>query len=281
MQRPRPSQRATARIYPPTLSLPSWKGKSRLSNYLERDGDLAEIEIDDADVSSLESSADGDGHSADLAMARRASFGGFEPPPVAMRLGIFGTGYAGLVTSVCLAQLGHVVTAVDKDAEIVAALSQGTPTIREPGLPELLAATLDAGRLHFTTRPEDAIAASAIIFVCVGTPPRNDGRADLAQVEEVARTIAPLLDGYKLVVEKSTVPARTARWISWTIRRLAGPEAEFDVASNPEFLREGSAVRDFLQPDRIVIGADSERARSLLLDLYEPSFDRSEEHTSE
>ena len=190
-----------------------------------------------------------------------------------MRVGIFGTGYAGLVTSVCLAQLGHSVTAIDKDAEIVAALSQGTPTIREPGLPELLAATLDAGRLRFTTRPEDAIAASDIIFVCVGTPPRNDGRADLGQVEEVARTIAPLLDGYKLIVEKSTVPARTARWIDWTIRRLAGSEREFDVASNPEFLREGSAVHDFLEPDRIVIGADTDRARSLLLDLYKPCFD--------
>ena len=107
----------------------------------------------------------------------------------------------------------------------------------------------------------------------MGTPPRNDGRADLAQVEEVARTIAPLLDGYKLIVEKSTVPARTARWIDWTIRRLARPEHEFEVASNPEFLREGTAVSDFLQPDRIVIGADSARARSLLLDLYKPYFD--------
>ena len=190
-----------------------------------------------------------------------------------MRLGIFGTGYAGLVTSVCLAELGHTVTAVDKDPDIVATLSQGQSTIHEPGLPELLVNNIKAGRLKFTTRSEDAIAGSDIIFVCVGTPPRSDGRADLCQVEEVARTIAPLLDGYKLVVEKSTVPARTARWISWTIRRLAGPEAEFDVASNPEFLREGTAVRDFLQPDRIVIGADSGRARSLLLDLYRPNFD--------
>src|SRR5437667_4255715 len=190
-----------------------------------------------------------------------------------MRLGIFGTGYAGLVTSVCLAELGHTVTAVDKDPDIVATLSQGQSTIHEPGLPELLVNNIKAGRLKFTTRSEDAIAGSDIIFVCVGTPPRSDGRADLCQVEEVARTIAPLLDGYKLVVEKSTVPARTARWISWTIRRLAGPEAEFDVASNPEFLREGSAVRDFLEPDRIVIGADTGRARSLLLDLYERSFD--------
>ena len=188
-------------------------------------------------------------------------------------LAIFGTGYAGLVTSVCFAGLGHTVTATDKDPDIVARLSDGTPTIHEPGLRELLAANLESGRLRFTTRAEDAMSASDIVFLCVGTPPRADGRADLGQVEEVARTIAPLLDGYKLIVEKSTVPARTARWIDWTVRRLAGPEREFDVASNPEFLREGSAVQDFLHPDRIVIGADTGRARSLLRDLYERSFD--------
>ena len=190
-----------------------------------------------------------------------------------LKIGIFGTGYAGVVTSVCLAQLGHVVTAIDKDPDIVASLADGRPTIHEPGLQELLGSNLETGRLRFTTQAEDAMAAAEIVFLCVGTPSQADGRADLAQVEEVARTIAPLLDGYKLIVEKSTVPARTASWIDWTIRRLAGREHPFDVASNPEFLREGSAVRDFLQPDRIVIGADSERARSLLLDLYEPSFD--------
>src|SRR5438309_3325127 len=190
-----------------------------------------------------------------------------------MRLGIFGTGYAGLVTAVGLAEVGHTVTAIDKDPDIVARLSDGTPTIHEPGLQELLTANLDSGRLRFTTRAEDAMSASDIVFLCVGTPPRADGRADLGQVEEVARTIAPLLDGYKLIVEKSTVPARTAHWIDWTIRRLAGPEREFDVASNPEFLREGSAVQDFLHPDRIVIGADTGRARSLLRVLYERSFD--------
>jgi len=192
---------------------------------------------------------------------------------VGTNLGIFGAGYAGLVTSACFAELGHTVTAIDKDPDIVARLSDGTPTIHEPGLRELLARNLESGRLRFTTQAEDAIAASDIIFLCVGTPPRADGRADLGQVEEVARTIAPLLDGYKLIVEKSTVPARTARWIDWTVRRLAGPEREFDVASNPEFLREGSAVQDFLHPDRIVIGADTGRARSLLRDLYEGSFD--------
>jgi len=208
-------------------------------------------------------------------MAPRTSLGreSVTSPAAGMRLGVFGTGYAGLVTSVCLAQLGHTVTAMDKDPGIVARLSQGVATIHEPGLSELLGANLEAGRLRFTTRAEDAIAGSDIIFVCVGTPPRSDGRADLCQVEEVACTIAQRLDGYKLIVEKSTVPARTARWIDWTIRRIAGPEHEFDVASNPEFLREGSAVRDFMHPDRIVIGADSGRARSLLLDLYKPSFD--------
>src|SRR2546422_5124233 len=116
------------------------------------------------------------------------------------------------------------------------------------------------------------MAGAEFVFLCVGPPPRADGRADLYQVEEVARTIAPLLDGYKLVVEKSTVPARTAYWIDWTIRRLAGREREFDVASNPEFLREGSAVRDFLEPARIGIGADSRPARSLLPHPYEPRF---------
>src|SRR3989449_3836098 len=190
-----------------------------------------------------------------------------------MRLGLFGTGYAGLVTSVCLAQLGHTVTAIDKNPDIVARLSDGVPTIHEPGLEELLTSNLEADRLSFTTKAEDAVCASDMIFVCVGTPPRSDGHADLSQVEEVARTIASMLDGYKLIVEKSTVPARTARWIDWTIRRLARPEHEFEVASNPEFLREGTAVSDFLQPDRIVIGADSARARSLLLDLYKPNFD--------
>src|SRR5438552_887468 len=189
-----------------------------------------------------------------------------------MRLGIFGTGYAGLVTSVGLAQLGHTVTAIDKNPDIIARLADGVPTIHEPGLKELLTSNLDAGRLSFTTKAADAMGESQIVFVCVGTPPRADGRADLSQVEEVACTIAPMLDGYKLIVEKSTVPARTAYWIDSTIRRLAGPEREFDIASNPEFLREGTAVRDFLHPDRIVIGADSGRARSLLLDLYQSSF---------
>ena len=115
---------------------------------------------------------------------------------MSLKLGIFGTGYAGLVTSVCLAQLGHVVTAIDKDPEIVASLADGRPTIHEPGLSELLGSNLEKGRLKFTTHAEAAMDGSEILFLCVGTPPQADGRADLGQVEEVARTIAPLLDGY-------------------------------------------------------------------------------------
>src|SRR5437762_11152483 len=210
-----------------------------------------------------------------LAIMRRTKMRRTDPGGITSNqiLGIFGTGYAGLVTSVCFAELGHTVTAIDKDHDVVARLSDGTPTIHEPGLQELLTGNLEAGRLRFTTSAEDGVSSSDIVFLCVGTPSRADGRADLCQVEEVARTIAPLLDGYKLIVEKSTVPARTAAWIEWTIRRMAGSEREFDVASNPEFLREGSAVRDFLEPDRIVIGADTERARALLLGLYQGSFD--------
>src|SRR5438046_5027114 len=209
-----------------------------------------------------------------LAIMRRTKMRRTDPGGITSNqiLGIFGTGYAGLVTSVCFAELGHTVTAIDKDHDVVARLSDGTPTIHEPGVRDLLAANLESGRLRFTTKAEDGVVGSDIVFLCVGTPPRADGRADLCQVEEVARTIAPLLDGYKLIVEKSTVPARTAYWVDWTIRRLAGPNREFDVASNPEFLREGTAVQDFLKPDRIVIGADTERARSRLLDLYRKGF---------
>lgn len=189
-----------------------------------------------------------------------------------MRLGIFGTGHVGLVTSVCFADLGHSVVAVDKDPAVVARLAEGEPTLYEPGLRDLLAANLRKGRLRFMTAPEDALRSSEVVFLCVGTPAQSDGRTDLSQVEEVVRGIAPHLNGYTLIVEKSTVPVNTAYSIDRAIRRL-GPLGEFEVASNPEFLREGSAVEDFRHPDRIVIGAESEHARSLLLQLYRNDFD--------
>jgi UDPglucose 6-dehydrogenase len=191
-----------------------------------------------------------------------------------MKIGIIGTGYVGLVTAVCFAKLGHSVVAVDKSPDLVAWLADGRPTLYEPGLQELLQANLAAGRLTFTSSAEDALRSSEIVFLCVGTPPQPDGSADLSQVDEVVASVAPqLTNGYRLIVEKSTVPVNTAACIERAIRRLTGPDAEFEVASNPEFLREGSAIEDFLHPDRIVIGADSERARRLLSELYRQSFD--------
>jgi UDPglucose 6-dehydrogenase len=189
-----------------------------------------------------------------------------------MRLSIFGAGYVGLVTSVCFAELGHTVVTVDKDPETVARLADGVPTLYEPGLEDLLGANLRANRLTFTTSTTEALQGAEIVFLCVGTPGRADGRADLSQMDEVVRSIAPMLNHYRLIVEKSTVPVDTASCIIRTLRRLTGTRDGYEVASNPEFLREGSAIEDFLHPDRIVIGADSPRAQALLLDLYRHDF---------
>ncbi len=190
-----------------------------------------------------------------------------------MRIGIFGSGYVGLVTAVCFAELGHTVVAVDKEREIVARLADGVPTLYEPGLEELLVSNLRAGRLKFTTSAEPALESSAIVFLCVGTPAQPDGSADLSQLDDVVASVARGIKKYTLLVEKSTVPVDTAACMDRAMRQqLTGTDAEFEVASNPEFLREGSAIQDFLHPDRIVIGADSERARSLLLELYQHDF---------
>ncbi len=189
-----------------------------------------------------------------------------------MRLAIFGTGYVGLVASVCFAELGHTVVAADKDTEVVAKLADGVPTLYEPGLEDLLKANLRAGRLTFTTSAKETLQRTEIVFLCVGTPSQADGRADLSQMDEVVRSIAPVLNDYTLIVEKSTVPVDTASCIIRALYRLTGTGDGYEVASNPEFLREGSAIQDFLHPDRIVIGADSPRARALLLDLYRRDF---------
>jgi UDPglucose 6-dehydrogenase len=189
-----------------------------------------------------------------------------------MRLGIFGTGYVGLVTSVCFAELGHTVVATDKNTEVVTRLADGVPTLYEPGLEDLLKANLRASRVTFTTSAEEVLQGAEIVFLCVGTPSHADGRADLSQMDEVVRSIAPMLNDYTLIVEKSTVPVDTASCIIRALQRLIGTRKGYEVASNPEFLREGSAIQDFLHPDRIVIGADSPRAQTLLLDLYRPDF---------
>jgi len=179
-----------------------------------------------------------------------------------------GTGYVGLVTAACFAELGHAVVGVDRDQEKLRQLRAGTCPFYEPGLPELVERHVRSGRLTFTDDLVQGVRTSHIIFICVGTPPLPDGQADLSQVEEVARQIAEHAEGYRLLVEKSTVPVRTAQWIRRTCALFRRHTAHIDVASNPEFLREGSAVHDFLHPDRIVLGVESDEARDQLLKLY-------------
>jgi UDPglucose 6-dehydrogenase len=200
-------------------------------------------------------------------------------------LSVLGLGHVGLPTALGLAELGFEVIGADDDAGKVALLKSGKPTFFEPGLQPLLTKHLETGRFRPTENVGDAIRASQVVFVCVGTPQKEDGAADLSQVEAVARTIAQNLNCYKLVVSKSTVPAITGQWIKRTIaryaenyRRLAastdaqGQESgfEFDVASNPEFLQEGKAVENFFHPDRVVIGVECDRAREILEALYRP-----------
>ena len=188
-----------------------------------------------------------------------------------MRLTVVGAGYVGLTTAVCFAHLGNEVMVVEKLPEKVQALKRGEVPFYEPGLEEMLKENVSLGRLSFITDLKEGLGFSDVIFICVGTPQKPDGSADLSQVEEVARETARLMEGYKLLVEKSTVPVNTHKLIKRTVERYLkrrGKILEFDVASNPEFLREGSAVRDFLEPDRIVIGVESERARQIMEALY-------------
>ena len=185
-------------------------------------------------------------------------------------IGILGLGHVGLPTAVGLAELGWQVIGTDNDAHKVALIAQGKSPFYEPDLEPLLQKNLTEGRLRVTADVGEAVRASDILFICVGTPQRPDGSADLSQVEAVIRTVAENLHGYKLIVEKSTVPVQTAQWIKRTLQRYANQDAAFDVASNPEFLREGTAMRDFFHPDRIVVGVESERAKEWLMTLYRP-----------
>lgn len=185
-------------------------------------------------------------------------------------IGVLGLGHVGLPTAVGFAELGWQVVGTDSDGAKVSLIAAGRCPFYEPDLEPLLRKNLAEGRLKVTSDVGEAVRESDILFVCVGTPQRPDGSPDLSQVEAVIRTVAENLNGYKLIVEKSTVPVQTAQWIKRTISRYAGNDAEFDVASNPEFLREGTAVHDFFHPDRIVIGVESERAKEWLLELYKP-----------
>ncbi|MCA8945894.1 MAG: UDP-glucose/GDP-mannose dehydrogenase family protein [Planctomycetes bacterium] len=185
-----------------------------------------------------------------------------------MKISVIGSGHVGLVSGVCFAEKGHEVLCVDHDTDKLAQLKKGDVPFYEPGLPELLKKHVASKKLTFSGRTEDAVEFGQAIFICVGTPSTERGKADMSYVEKVARTIAENLKDYRLVIEKSTVPIKTGERIRRTITRYIKGDIQFDVASNPEFLREGSAIEDTLKPDRVVVGVDSAKGESLLREIY-------------
>ncbi len=189
-----------------------------------------------------------------------------------MRIAVIGTGYVGLVSGTCFAEFGHQVACVDKDDSKITRLRQGKSPIYEPGLDELLARQIESKRITFTNDLKSAVSDAEVVFIAVGTPPRaTDGHADLSQAYQAAREIAEAMTGYTVVVTKSTVPVGTSREIERIIREVR-PDADFDMASNPEFLREGAAISDFMRPDRVVVGLTSERAQKVMKEVYRPLF---------
>jgi UDPglucose 6-dehydrogenase len=189
-----------------------------------------------------------------------------------MNICIVGAGYVGLVTGACFAEFGIDVTCVDADHARIAKLQAGEVPIFEPGLEELIRKNLREGRIRFTTNLREGVERGLVIFLAVGTPPRDDGSADLRFVDQVAREIAEAMDSYKVIVTKSTVPVGTGERIGSILRRYLPKPVAFDVVSNPEFLREGSAIEDFMRPNRIVIGTSSEQAAAIMRDLYRPLY---------
>lgn len=189
-----------------------------------------------------------------------------------MHIGVIGTGYVGLVTGACFAEFGVYVTCVDKDEQKIKALEKGVVPFYEPGLDELVKRNVKQGRLKFTTSIGDAAASALVLFIAVGTPPRGDGSADLSYIDEVAREIAIHMDSYKVIVTKSTVPVGTGKRIRQIIQENLKADNNFDIVSNPEFLREGAAIEDFMRPNRVVIGADSPQAVAIIKDLYQPLY---------
>jgi len=187
-----------------------------------------------------------------------------------MKLTIIGSGYVGLTTGACFAEAGHHVLCVDNDERKVKTLLAGKIPIYEPGLEPVVRKNVASKRLQFSTNTEEGVAHGEVVFIAVPTPPQADGSVDLSFLEKVAREIAVCLDSYRVIVDKSTVPVKTGERVAQTIRRYAKPGVEFDIVSNPEFLREGSAVDDLMNPDRIVIGGNSDRALALMQKVYEP-----------
>ncbi|RKX57819.1 MAG: UDP-glucose 6-dehydrogenase [Thermodesulfobacteriota bacterium] len=189
-----------------------------------------------------------------------------------MHIAVIGTGYVGLVCGAGLADFGMKVTCVDKDEEKIKLLNQGKIPIYEPGLEALVKKNQKANRLFFTSNLEEAVKNSLVIFICVGTPPNSDGSADLSQIKEVALALAEVIDDYKVIVTKSTVPVGTNRWIKSLIDEHKKNDVTVDIISNPEFLREGRAVEDFMHPDRVIIGGESAYAIAIIKDIYRPLY---------
>ncbi|MFA6350029.1 MAG: UDP-glucose/GDP-mannose dehydrogenase family protein [Candidatus Omnitrophota bacterium] len=187
-----------------------------------------------------------------------------------MNISIIGSGYVGLVSGACFAELGNKVICADNDSGKIACLRKANIPIYEPGLEELIKSNLKKKRLVFTSNIAEAVRKSDVIFITVGTPSLENGEADLTGIEHVARNIAKNMTGYRLIVEKSTVPVETGMWVKQTVAAYVSKDHKFDVASNPEFLREGQAISDFMHPDRVVLGVESKKAADLLSALYKP-----------
>ncbi|MFZ1701477.1 MAG: UDP-glucose/GDP-mannose dehydrogenase family protein [Pyrinomonadaceae bacterium] len=189
-----------------------------------------------------------------------------------MHIAVIGTGYVGLVTGACFAEFGVDVTCVDVDVEKVDKLNQGIIPIYEPGLDKIVEKNKSAGRLHFTTSITEAVERAQVVFLAVGTPPQEDGSPDMSYYRQAAKDIAGAMNGYKVLVTKSTVPVGTGKWLRGFVSENLKIETEFGVASNPEFLREGAAIEDFMRPDRVVIGSNETRAIDLMKELYRPLY---------
>jgi UDPglucose 6-dehydrogenase len=190
-----------------------------------------------------------------------------------MKIVVIGSGYVGLVSGTCFSEFGHFVTCVDKDEGKIESLKKGIIPIYEPELDQMVKENMKSGRLAFTTQPREAVGEADAIFIAVGTPTsrRGDGYADLTYVYEASKEFAPWLKGYTVVINKSTVPVGTAREVKRIIGE-ANPKADFDVVSNPEFLREGAAIGDFMHPDRVVVGVDSDKAKDVMKEIYQPLY---------
>jgi UDPglucose 6-dehydrogenase len=189
-----------------------------------------------------------------------------------MHIAVIGTGYVGLVTGACFAEFGVDVICVDIDSEKINRLQSGEMPIYEPGLEQLVTKNMQSGRLRFTTDLKQAVEQALVIFLAVGTPPKDDGAADLSFVEAAARSIAEHMNGYKVIVTKSTVPIGTGEYLRKLIREQLKSDLNFGVVSNPEFLREGAAINDFMRPDRVVVGSRDEEAIAIMRDLYRPLY---------